>query len=205
MKHGRSLAGALPDTICVGIDPRPQLDVVRPGTTVFSLTSDDFFRTYDLREVLGGRAVELAFIDGLHTFGAALRDFRNLERSCSAASVIAIHDCYPEDDGAARANRSKDGVWKLIVCLHEFRPDLRVVVVDVPPTGLGLVTHLDPTSRVLEERYDEIRRQLADLGYDEIADAKEERLNLVPPDRSLIRAILADRSGTTIESVAPID
>ena len=183
VKHGRSLARARPETLCVGIDPRPQLERVPPNAEVFELTSDDFFRRHALREVLGGRAVDLAFIDGQHTLEASLRDFINLERACSTGSVIAIHDCYPKDE------RRGDGVWQLIVCLKEYRPDLRVVVVEVPPTGLGLVTLLDPSSRVLEERYDEICGRFADLGYDEVAPAKRERLNLVPADRDVVKLL----------------
>jgi hypothetical protein len=194
--HGRSLARARPGTLCVGIDPKPHLDAVRPAARIFELTSDDFFREHDLLAVLGGKRVDFAFIDGLHSFEFALRDFINLERFCDSGSVIAIHDCYPEDEASALARRPReflDGVWKLIVCLREYRPDLSVVVVRVPPTGLGLVMHLDPASRVLGERYDAICRELADMGYDEVASSKADKLNLVAPNWTRVRSILAER------------
>ena len=44
------------------------------------MTSDDFFASHDLAQVLGGRPVDLAYIDGMHQFEFALRDFMNLER-----------------------------------------------------------------------------------------------------------------------------
>jgi hypothetical protein len=43
------------------------------------MTSDDYFATHDLSKDLGG-AVAFAFIDGLHSFEQALRDFSNIER-----------------------------------------------------------------------------------------------------------------------------
>jgi len=192
VRHGRSLSRARPDTFCVGIDPRPLRDAA-PNTVIFALESDAFFGSRDLAEILGGRPVDLGFIDGMHTFEASLRDFMNLERFCAPGSVIAVHDCYPKDEAAAIRKGSTDGVWKLIVCLTEFRPDLQVAVVDVPPTGLGLVTRLDPASTVLEDRSEEIHRRLAALGYDEVAPVKRETLNLVPPDRERVQAVLAER------------
>jgi hypothetical protein len=66
--HGRSLVRAGPGTLCVGIDPQPQVDREPVGTTISALTSDEFFLTCDLRAALGGRPVDLAFIDGLHSF-----------------------------------------------------------------------------------------------------------------------------------------
>jgi hypothetical protein len=38
-----------------------------------------------VRALLGGLPVELGFIDGMHLFEFALRDFMNLERLCTPA------------------------------------------------------------------------------------------------------------------------
>ena len=43
-----------------------------------------------------------------------------------------------------------------MVALRRFRPDLSVVTADVEPTGLAIVTQLDPTNRMLFDRFDEI-------------------------------------------------
>ena len=68
-----------------------------------ALTSDEFFSTHDLREELGGSPVDLSFIDGLHLFEFALRDFINLERAGTEQSMIVLHDTDPPDaDMAAR-------------------------------------------------------------------------------------------------------
>ena len=79
-------------------DPEPRL--ARPPAAnhkIFAQTSDAFFASHDLGSELGGVPVDLAFIDGMHHFEYALRDFTNLERFCTRVSVILIHDCYPFD------------------------------------------------------------------------------------------------------------
>ena len=47
-------------------------------------------------------------------------------------------------------------VWKLIPILRRFRPDLKITVLDAHPTGLVLLSNLDPNSTVLEDAYPEI-------------------------------------------------
>ena len=81
IRYGKSfnLARATPHAI--GVDPNPLLNCpLWPGAKVFSMTSDAFFASHDLSKELGGKPVELAFIDGLHLFEFALRDFINLEK-----------------------------------------------------------------------------------------------------------------------------
>jgi capsular polysaccharide biosynthesis protein len=195
---GRSLVRALPETFCVGVDPEPKLRRAVPESAIiFELTSDEFFRTHDLRGVLGDRPVDLAFIDGMHLFEFALRDFIQLERTSSADGVIAIHDCYPPDaDVAARERKAgfwTGDVWKLILCLKQYRPDLNVAVVDVPPSGLGIVTKLDPNSTLLQDAYDSIVREFSDQDYDQLEPSKAEALNVVGPVWRLVEASLPGR------------
>ena len=204
--RGRSLACALPQTLAIGIDPRPRIDErIRAKAKIFELNSDEFFNTHDLRNELDGKPIALAFIDGLHTFEQTLRDFIHLERFCDPASVVTMHDCYlkpANEERIVRGGKGKlfwSGPWKVILCLREYRPDLQVAVVEVPPTGLGIVTNLDPSSRVLEDRYDEILERFATIGYDYVAEAKTERLNLVPGNWEAIHRLL----GVTVSDVAP--
>lgn len=185
---GRSLALAHSETTSVGIDPRPKLRTVIPvRTRIFRLTSDEFFESHDLNALLDGLPVDLAFIDGMHLFEFALRDFIHLERAARPGSVIAIHDCSPPNAEVAtreRVSRFWTGdVWKLIPCLRERRPDLTVCVVDAPPSGLGLVTGLDPTSGVLEAQFAEICERFAEREFDEAARGA---LELIPPAWTLI-------------------
>jgi hypothetical protein len=47
-------------------------------------------------------------------------------------------------------------VWKALLILKKFRSDLAVHVFDAFPTGLAVITGLDPSSTVLADRYTDI-------------------------------------------------
>jgi hypothetical protein len=193
---GRSLGRARPGTVSVGIDPDPQIadTTVEETAKVFRTTSDDFFREHDLRSELGGLPVDFAFIDGMHLFEYALRDFMNIERHCSPESVVMFHDCYPRE--RAHAEREWQtvawcgDVWKLIPCLREQRPDLGVHAIDVRPAGMGIITHVDPESSVLWDSYDEIEERYLALDYDWVEEGQAERLARLEYDWALIEALL---------------
>jgi hypothetical protein len=187
VRFGTSMQLALPGTSCVGIDPAAEVRYPLPRQTrIFNSTSDDFFATHDLRSELGGRAVDVAFIDGMHWFEFALRDFINLEHACSAESMILVHDCYPIDaESAARERSTKlwsGDVWKMILALREHRPDLVVTTLDAEPTGLAVITGLDPGSTNLSDNCQAIIDQYAGLPFTTIEHDKAERLNRSPAD-----------------------
>ncbi len=170
VRRGTSLRLKLPDTVGIGIDPEPALDQEPPpGTRLFATRSDEFFQQHRLTEVIKAPSFALAFIDGLHLFEQALRDFINLERYAGSRSVILIHDCLPLDEassGRTRTTRFYSGdVWKLAVCLREQRPDLRLAIVRTGPTGLGLVTGLDPHSVVLPNAYEALLARYTNLRF----------------------------------------
>jgi hypothetical protein len=197
VNRGNSLTLALPGTRVVGIDPEPRLrHPISRNTRVFQWASDTFFELWDLEQALGGRKVDLAFIDGMHLFEYALRDFANLERYCTADSVVVLHDCLPANARVAARKRPKKGwtgdVWKLALCLRRYRPDLQVSVLDIPASGLGVVRGLDPESTVLHDRRGEILRELLPLDLDSPAgrEAKESRL---PGDWETLRSVLPER------------
>jgi hypothetical protein len=108
----------------------------------------------------GGTRLDLAFIDGMHLFEYALRDFMNVERYADWWSVIALDDMLPRDvDEAARDRHTSDwtgDVYKLMATLVRYRPDLFAIQVDTQPTGVLLVFGADPDSGVLRDRYEEI-------------------------------------------------
>ena len=193
--EGASLALAAPGTRSVGIDPTPSVrGPLGPDTTVLRQTSDVAFSGDEVSRLLAGRPIELAFIDGLHLFECALRDFIAVERHCTPASTILVHDCYPRDEVTSARERTtvfwSGDVWKLVLCLGELRPELQVAVADVAPTGLAIVRGLDPTSEVLSRHYDDLCARFVDLGYDAIAEDKSRRLRLVPGDWPTVRALL---------------
>ncbi|MGB1680854.1 MAG: class I SAM-dependent methyltransferase [Acidimicrobiales bacterium] len=190
--EGHSLAFVQPGTRIVGVDPAPKVAEPPPDTTIVAETSDDFFAN---PAALRGEAIDLAFADGLHLWEQTLRDVANLERHSAPASVILIHDCNPIDEVTAARERTtaiwSGDVWKTVVALRRFRPDLSVVTADVGPTGLAIVTQLDPTNRVLFDRFDKIVNDIDQLRWADIESAdRSELLGLVPGDWTELQLLL---------------
>jgi len=161
VRHGNSLA--LATCPAIGVDPAPELKVPPlPSTTRLSaLASDDFFAGLAAEPL--PQAPDFAFIDGMHLFEFALRDFMNIERLSTPTTLIAIDDIFPSHPAqAARARHTRvwtGDVWKLQRCLAQLRPDLILLALDTAPTGLLLVAGLDPDSQVLSNHYDRIVRE----------------------------------------------
>jgi Methyltransferase domain len=197
VSQGGSMQLVLPGTRAVGIDPEPKVNRPIPrSASIYPMPSDEFFERHDLSRLLGG-PVDLAFIDGMHLFEFALRDLINIERHCSAESVVLVHDCYPLDEVTAARERTtrrwSGDIWKLVLCLREYRPELRLATLDVAPTGLGVITGADPGSRVLSERYDEICERYVPLAYGVLDTGKPEALARVPGDAGTLAELLPER------------
>jgi hypothetical protein len=109
---------------------------------------------------LQGQRVDFAFIDGLHLFEQTLKDFVNLEKYSKQNTVICFHDTFPLDEITARRERKtgfwSGDVWKVVLILKKYRPDLKIFTVATQPTGLTIVTNLDSHSKILSEHYDDI-------------------------------------------------
>jgi hypothetical protein len=136
----------------------------------------------------------LSFIDGMHKFEFALRDFANLERNSAPGSTILIHDCNPPTRESATPKQETflwaGDVWKLIICLGKERPDLDISVVDVAPTGLAIIRSLDPSSTVLFDRQQQIIETYRGLDFSEFEQARETGINLVPNEWDQVRRLL---------------
>jgi len=162
----------------VAIDPNFLLDKVywasKPDISLFEMTSDGFFDAHDPRDILGG-TIDLAFIDGMHLSEFVLRDFLNVESCCSKGSLIVLHDVLPQNFEMSERNRRPSirrdkalaaawtgDVWRIVPLLRQERPDLCIQVLDCPPTGLLLVSNLDPQCRMPASRLQELTRSLAD-------------------------------------------
>jgi hypothetical protein len=159
VRHGDSLA--LARCPALGVDPAPSLRVaLPPQAALLRETSDEFFTRREPLAPLGGGPADLAFIDGMHLFEFALRDFAGVERHSAWTSVAVFDDMLPREPvEAARDRRTRawaGDVYKLLGIFARHRPDLVCLRVDTEPTGLLLVLGLDPASRVLLARYDEI-------------------------------------------------
>src|SRR6195256_6059208 len=141
VETGQSIAFARRETRAIGIDPEPKItERLSPGTSILATTSDAYFAAHDVRAEFGGLPIDLAFIDGMHQFEFALRDFMNIERYCSSRSTILIHDCYPLSRHTAERERRTSfwsgDIWRLILLLRKYRPDLSVKAIRTAPTGL---------------------------------------------------------------------
>lgn len=185
--QGDTLALVRSPTVAIGVDPSPRIVRALPSQArIYAETSDAFFAAHDLVREFGGLPLDLAFIDGMHLFEFALRDFINIERRVTRASCVLIHDCYPLDAYTAARDRSTifwtGDVWKVIVCLKKYRPDLQLHVLATPPSGLAVVRGLDPQSEVLASRYEEICKEYVPMPYEALGPDKPDALNLVPGD-----------------------
>jgi hypothetical protein len=190
--EGCSLALAKPPTRVIGVDPDPKAEEsFEAPTQIFRETSDAFFADARLADRLG-RSPDLIFIDGLHRFEQALRDFINVEAHCGPQSVVLIHDTVPLDEPTQRRVQSTSfytgDVWKTVLCLRHYRPDLDIITVATPPTGLTIVTGLDESSRVLADRYDEAVKRFMDFSYADVENRLGEELNIVGNDWDTVAA-----------------
>lgn len=175
----------------IGIDPGISITdpaileeiIKKPCLMLFNMPSDAFFERYRPTELLG-RHIELAFLDGMHRCEFLLRDFMNTESNCRSNSVIALHDCLPPDPGiTARTSGQRRSllphrfewwagdVWRTSLLLRRYRPDLRLTVLDAAPTGLVLITNLDPENKKLAEGYASYVEEMLSWDLDKIGVA----------------------------------
>jgi glycosyltransferase involved in cell wall biosynthesis len=210
VRRGRSFA-PVQAARKIGVDPRLRLSrlerarrrlaprlLARRGSLWFEKTSDAFFR--DHAELLAESPIDVALVDGLHTYEQALRDVLHCLEHLSPGGVVLMHDCNPtsavmaQPAPSAEAARALglpgwDGrwcgdVWKAVVHLRSLRPDLRVFVLDCD-YGVGVVTRGQPESRLAYSAED-----IAALGYADLEARRAELLNLKPPDH--LEAFLAN-------------
>jgi glycosyltransferase involved in cell wall biosynthesis len=195
---GASLALLRTPTVAIGIDPRAKaIFPLSTETHIFAEASDEFFAQRRPERLLAGRPLSIAFIDGLYLYEQVLKAFIRLEACCGPSSVLLIHDTIPLDEPTQRRTRETTfytgDVWKAVLCLKCCRPDLDIFTIATPPTGLTVVTGLDPTSAVLKEKYDEVVVQFRDQPFPAMEGVLEAKLNVVPNDWSLVQSRLRQR------------
>ena len=185
---GRSLA--LAGCRSVGIDPAYRITAELNGdVALFRTTSDEYFSRPDPLAPTKGVPFDMAFIDGLHLFEFALRDFIFAERHASARGIIIFDDVLPRSvDEAARERHTSawtgDVFWVLEV-LARYRPELVVVPLNTSPTGLLTVFGLDPTSTVLADNFDQILDEFRRPDPQPVPEEILDRSTVVAPERFL--------------------
>ena len=181
-RQGVSLSGqtcksvAVDPAFAIKADPIGQKEICM----FFQMASDRFFQKHDLKSLLGG-PFSAAFLDGFHVYEYLLRDFINTEKHGRRNSVIFLHDCLPRVAIMAERRPRRDGefkygwtgdVWKVVPILRKYRPDLKIYALDCPPSGLIMITNLDPASTVLDEKYYEAIKEFEE-GPEDLAKLLE--------------------------------
>lgn len=183
---GHTLELSRPPTRAIGVDPAFQIECqINSWSRLFRTTSDEFFASNNVTELFDGQPIDFAFIDGLHTFDQALKDFINIERHAHKNSIIVAHDIFPVEPLTALRERMTTfwvgDTWKMIPLLIAERPDLRIFTLPTYPSGLAVITNLDPTSNSLGERCDSLIDDYMNRLDDQVMEA-ESLLNVVPND-----------------------
>jgi len=214
VNDGRSLS--LSRVPSIAIDPGFRITTpLRCDLQLVKTTSDDFFAISDpiahlrsgrnpFRNLRRGRAafgryrgstsLDLAFIDGMHLFEFALRDFMNVERFADWTSLIVLDDMLPRNvDEAARDRHTEawtGDVYKVMAVLREHRPDLILLPMDTEPTGVLLILGADPGNDVLHRRYDRLIAEWVTPDPQAVPPGVIERRGAVAPERFLASPIL---------------
>jgi hypothetical protein len=188
LRHGDSLA--LARCPALGVDPAFKLKAdLGENVKLLRETSDEYFGRDKPLKPLRVRRPDLAFIDGMHLAEFAVRDFIGVERLAPWTGVAVFDDILPRSvEEAARDRRTRawtGDVYKVLGILARHRPDLICLRVGTQPTGLLLVLGLDPESRVLSVRYDQILAQAVVPDPQEVPTGVLERRGALDPEAVL--------------------
>lgn len=160
----------------------------------YECTSDDFF-AHHAGEVLTTNGLDLAFIDGLHTYEQSYKDIENTLPYLSEDGVMLIHDCSPHSSAAAYPAESIEAVkkinppgfdgrwcgdvWKVIPRLRVEHPDLNVFVID-SDSGLGLVSKKPIIKNMSQPASPELSiDDISGMSYQDLDDNRVELLNII--------------------------
>ncbi|GAA1853662.1 class I SAM-dependent methyltransferase [Microlunatus capsulatus] len=210
VRNGGSLA--LARGRAVGIDPAFAIHAELDGdVALFRTTSDEYFSRPDPLAPTGGQPFELSFIDGLHLFEFALRDFIFAERHSAARGMIVFDDVLPRDvPEAARERHTHQwtgDVFGVLQVLERYRPDLLVLPLDTKPTGLLAVVGLDPQNTVLVDHFEEILAEFRRPDPQPVPREILDRLSVVAPHRFLeagvVELLAGQPADVTAAALAP--
>jgi hypothetical protein len=181
----------------IAVDPAFKIGITRKlknfsqlfSNHFFEQTSDDFFRQH-ASTVLKKYPLDVALIDGLHTYEQSLLDFKNCLQYLAKGGVILFHDCNPTSPEAAAFAGSPEemqkrfpgknaewngDVWKTIVHIQSHYSDLETFVLNCD-YGVGVVKRGKP-ERSLKFSSNEIEA----LTYEDFDKNRTSFLNLKSP------------------------
>lgn len=157
----------------------------------FYKTSDSFFKE-KANALFHSDKIDVAFVDGLHTYEQTYEDVLNVLEHLNDAGVILMHDCNPPTSSAAIVAESWEAVsemnfpgwdgmwcgdvWKTIVHLRSTRKDLNIFVLDCD-FGIGVVSKGSP-DKWLDYSADQIKA----MNFDDLNGNRDDLLNLKPQE-----------------------
>lgn len=192
----------------VGVDPVPAQplvvrEIAQSGASYFAMTSDAFFA--DAAPQVLTRGVDVALIDGLHTYAQAYRDITNVLGYLNPGGLILVHDCLPataaqawpaESHEQAWAHNGPDwdgywtgDTWKAIVAVRSLHADCDACVLHCD-FGVGLI-HRAPNQSGLRHTAELI----AGLTYADLTADPQSLIGLCAPARfrTVIRNLASTR------------
>lgn len=125
---------------------------------LYEIESDLFFNNFVFNDLKKG--IDVAFVDGLHTYTQSLKDIKNCLKYLNTNGFIIVHDCNPLNfsmgypvkesiDEVINLGNSGDlagwnglwngDVWKAIAHLRTEYDDLEIFTLDLD-WGLGIIT-----------------------------------------------------------------
>jgi predicted O-methyltransferase YrrM len=162
VRQGSSLSLSTGRAVGIDPDPHPDFQCIRSDMQLFRCSSDDFFFFFGKSALV--EPVQLAFIDGLNLAEYVLRDFMNVERCMSPDGIIVIDDVLPNHPTQAQRQRTSrvwtGDVWRFTEWLGQLRPGLKLTWLDTDPTGLLVISRVDPGDTTLWSSYNSIARKL---------------------------------------------
>lgn len=157
----------------------------RLNAKYFRLTSDDFFAKHS--SLFKRNKIDLAFVDGLHTYKQTTKDIENCLKYLSENGIIVVHDCSPPSEAAASSKREGaeklsgwqgswcGDVWKAIVYFRSAKNNLKIFTLDCD-YGLAIITKGRP-----ENMLDYSLEEIDEMDYKFLEANREKLLNLINP------------------------
>jgi hypothetical protein len=152
------------------------------------MTSTDFFKNSASKK-LSNKKIDVAFIDGLHTYEQTLEDFLNCCQYLSEGGLILFHDCNPTSFEAAAPLHSptekmqkfpgknaewNGDVWKTFVHIRSLMPEWQAFVLDCD-YGVGIAV-----KRKNENPLSYTQAQIVKMDYADLEKNRELFLGLKP-------------------------
>lgn len=201
------LAKLQPLGMAMVVDPSPVLSTPLPTNThVFAETSERFFAERRLTALLDRRRIDLAIVSGPRLFEQALSDVSRLAEYCSPRSLVLVTGTVPLDEPTQRTAREAGfhtgDLWKIVLCLRTLRPDLQLLTIPAPPSGLTVIAGLGTRPAVFDAAYHDVVARYLEFPYHELRGRETELLNLETNDPATVEPLLrAYRQPDVLETI----